>query len=208
MNEKFRVGGMVMAFVAPIVLGGCGSGPPLPTYKDAFAGLYNQSAASVPADVAIRVQHPVGIILSDNVEAYVAWVRKTDEYLGKVIPASLTNTVAEADFNPDYMAAQFLDLVKRHFPEAQVVHDFNAAVGSGKKAVCLIDIQAVIGGRTGATTTIDATLYFFDAQMNPVSKISGHGEGTIPFPATTAQVQPSTDAAVRQLDAKITALVH
>ena len=61
---------------------------------------------------------------------------------------------------------------------------------------------------TGATTSVDATFYIFDAQMNPVSKMSGHGEGTIPFPATTAQIQPSTDAAVRQLDAKITALVH
>jgi small nuclear ribonucleoprotein (snRNP)-like protein len=199
----------VVSCLVGLALGGCAnSGPPLPTYDDAFKGLYNQSSTTVPADVPVRVQHPVGIILSDNVEAYIAWLKKTDEYMHVVIPESLINTVGEADANPNYIAAQFLAMLKRHFPEAQVVKDFNEAVGSGKKAVCLLDIQAVVRGTTGQTTTVDATLYVFDASMNPVSKLSGHGEGVIPFPATTAQVQPSTDAAVRQLDAKITALVR
>jgi hypothetical protein len=205
MKEKFRLTAAVMALVA---LAGCISGPPPPTYNDAFQGLYNQSAAAVPADVAIRMQHPVAIILSDNVELYIDWLKRSDEAVHRVIPESLINTVSEADANPNYISAQFLDMLKRHFPEAQVVRDFNAAASSGKKAVGLLDIQAVVGGRSGGKTTVDATLYLFDAQMNPVSKVSGHGDGTIPFPATTAMIQPSTDAAVRQMDAKITALVH
>jgi hypothetical protein len=198
---------LAVALIA-LTLSGCGSGPPLPTYNDAFKDLYIQNAASVPADVAVRIQHPVGIILSDNVEAYIDWVKRSDEAMHKAIPETLINTVGEADANPNYIAAQFLDMLKRHFPEAQVVRDFIAAVGSGKKAVALLDIQPVVSGTTGGKTTIDATLYFFDAQMNSVSKMSGHGEATIPFPATTAQIQPSTEQAVRQLDAKITALVH
>lgn len=197
-----------MALGVLVALAGCVSGPPLPTYGDAFKGLYNQSVTTVPADVPVRVQHPFGIILSDNVELYIDWLKKTDEAVHRAIPDSLINTVAEADANPNYISAQFLDMLKRHFPETQVVRDFNAATSSGKKAVGLLDIQTVVGGRSGGKTTIDATLYFFDAHMNPVSKVSGHGEGTIPFPATTAMIQPSTDAAVQQMDAKIAALVH
>ncbi|HWE72713.1 MAG TPA: hypothetical protein VG328_06090 [Stellaceae bacterium] len=202
---KRRVGLLALC----MSLAGCGSGPPLPTYQSAFTNLYNAGdPASVPADAAVRVEHPVAIILSDNVEAYIDWLRRSDEAMHKVIPAALINTVGEADADPNYIAAHFLDMLKQHFPEAQVVKDFNAAVGSSKKAVLLLDIQAVVSGTSGGKTTVDATLYVFDAQMNPVSKMSGHGEGTVPFPATTAMVQPSTDAAVRQLDAKVAALAH
>ena len=208
MQEKHRLRRMAMALAALVALAGCVSGPPPPTYGDAFKGLYNQSAATVPADVPVRVQHPVGIILSDNVELYIDWLKRTDEAVHRAIPDSLINTVSEADANPNYISAQFLDMLKRHFPEAQVVRDFNAATNSGKKAVGLLDIQTVVGERSGSKTTVDATLYLFDAQMNPVSKASGHGEGTIPFPATTAMVQPGTDTAVKQMDAKIAALVH
>lgn len=194
--------------IAAFVLAGCGSGPPLPPYSDAFKGLYNQSSTSVPADVSIRLQHPVGIILSDNVEVYIAWVKKSNEYWGTIIPASLTNDVALADANPNYVAAQFLDMLKRHFPNAQVVRDFNEAVGSGKKAVCLVDIRTVPGGTSGHTTTVDATLYFFDTKMDAISKMSGHGEAVVPYPATSERIQPSTDAAVQQLDGKLSALLH
>lgn len=199
---------LIGLFILCAALAGCVSAPPRPTYGDAFTGLYNQSAASVPADVPVRIQHPVGVILSDNVETYIDWMKRVDEAVHQAIPSSLINTVAEADANPNYISAQFLDMLKRHFPDAQVVRDFNGAVGSGKKAVVLLDLQPWIAGRSGETTTVDATLYFFDAQMNPVSKMSGHGEAVTPFPATSSMVQPSTDAAVRQMDARITALVH
>jgi hypothetical protein len=198
----------VVSCLVVLALSGCaGSGPPLPTYDDAFKGLYNQSAATVPADVPVRVQHPVGIILSDNVEAYIGWVKKSKEYWASVVPASLTNNVAIADSDPDYIASQFLTMLKRHFPEAQVVKDFNAAVGTGKKAVLLVDIRTV-PGIGGQTTTVDATAYVFDAGMTPVSKMSAHAATALPFMGGSSQIQPTTDAAVQQLDAKITALVR
>lgn len=190
------------------LLSGCSFGPPEPPFTDAFAGLYSQSAATVPADVPTTVQHPVGIILSDNVEAYIRWLGKSDEAVHQAIPANLINTVAENDANPNYISGRFLDMLKRHFPEAQVVHDFNAAVSSGKKAVVLLDIQTVLPCCTGQKVILDATTYFFDAQMNPVSKMSGHADFTIGFPATSPHLQELTDAAVAQIDAKITALVH
>lgn len=204
MRKKFRPGVVALTLIA---LAGCG-GVPLPTYNDAFKGLYNQSAAAVPADVAVPIQHPIGIILSDNVEAYVGWERRSAEYWRSVVPASLTNTVGEADGDPNYIAARFLEMLKRHFPEAEVIRDFPSAIASGKKAVVVLDIQVVAAGRSGQLTTVDATTYFFDSRLNPVSKMSGHGEAVAPFPLTTAMIQPTTDAAVRQVDAKITALVR
>ena len=99
-------------------------------------------------------------------------------------------------------------MLKQHFPNSEVVHDFQQAVASGKKAVCLLDIQPTIGAGSFHTTMIDATIYFFDTRMNPVSKMSGHGEANIPYPATTTRVQELTDAALQQLDAKLTTLAH
>jgi hypothetical protein len=196
-----------LCFVA-MALGGCGSGPPQPPFNDAFAGLYNRSAATVPAEVPVRLSRPLGVILSDNVEAYVAWVKKSNEYWGRIVPTSLTNDVALADIDPNYIAAQVLAMLKRHFPEAQVVRDFNEAVSAGKKSVCLLDIRPVPGGPSFSTTKVDITAYFFDVSMNPVSKMSGHGEAVVPYPATSERIQPSTETAVGEIEAKINALVH
>jgi hypothetical protein len=191
-----------------VVLAGCGAGPPPPVYSDAFKGIYNQSATSVPADVSVKVQPPVGVILSDNVEAYFAFIQKSNEYWGTIIPASLTNTVAMSDSDPRYISQHVLDMLKRHYLTATLVHDFKEAVGTGKKAVFLVDIKAVIGQGSFKTTTVDISVYAFDAKMNPVSVVSGHGEGVIPYPATEMRVQSSTDTAIQQLDGKITALIH
>ena len=97
MKEKHRFRRAALALATLVALAGCVSGPPLPTYGDAFKGLYNQSAAAVPADVAVRIQHPVAIILSDNVELYIDWLKRTDEAIHRAIPDSLINTVGEAD---------------------------------------------------------------------------------------------------------------
>lgn len=134
MQEKHRFRRAAMVLATLIALAGCVSGPPLPTYGDAFKGLYNQSSATVPADVAIRIQHPVAIILSDNVELYIDWLKRTDEAIHRAIPDSLINTVGEADANPNYISAQFLDMLKRHFPEAQVVRDFNCRHRRGQES--------------------------------------------------------------------------
>jgi hypothetical protein len=85
---------------------------------------------------------------------------------------------------------------------------YDAAAGSGKKAVCLVDIRTVPGGTSGHTTTVDATLYFFNTKMDAISKMSGHGEAVVPYPAISERIQPSTDAAVQQLDAKLSALLR
>jgi hypothetical protein len=198
---------LVLLIVA-IVLAGCGSGPPQPIYGDAFKNIYNQSASSVPVDKPATVQQPIGIILSDNVEAYFGFIQKSNEYWGKIVPASLTNNVAVADSDPHYISERVLTLIKRHYPTAALVHDFKEAVGTGKKGVFLVDIKPVLGGGSFKTTTVDISLYVFDAKMNPVSTVSGHGEGVIPYPATDGRIQVSTDAAIQQLDAKMSALVH
>jgi len=189
-------------------LAGC-AGPPPPTYVDAFKGVYNTSAASVPADKPVTMRQPVGIIFSQNVEAYIGFVADTKAYWASVIPTTLTNTVAVADSDPTYFAGRVLGVLKSHFPDAQQVHDFNQAVASGKKSVCLIDLHMKplepYGDRT---TRVDIDAYLFDAQMNPVSKLSGHGEHAVPFGSGNPGIQDSIDQALRALDARMAALVH
>ena len=194
--------------IVAIALAGCGSGPPQPIYGDAFKNIYNQSAVSVPVDKPAAIQQPIGIIFSDNVEAYFGFIQKSNEYWGKIVPTSLTNNVAVADSDPHYISERVLTLIKRHYPSAVLVHDFKEAVGTGKKGVFLVDIKPVLGSSSFKTTTVDISLYVFDAKMNPVSTLSGHGEGVIPYPATDGRIQVSTDGAIQQLDAKMTALVR
>jgi hypothetical protein len=99
--------------------------------------------------------------------------------------------------------------LKRHFPNSEVVSDFPQAVSSAKKSVCLIDLQLKPMEPYGdRTTKIDLTAYIFDATMNPVSRVSGHGEHHVPFGAADAGVQTSIDAAVQELDARLSALTH
>ena len=196
------------AIVLALTLGAC-AGPPPPTYTDAFEGIYNQSAASVPANVPVSLQQPVGIIFSDNVERYIGHAKESKAYWAGVVPESLTNKVVLADADPTYFAGRVLGMLKSHFPNAQVVHDFNQAVATGKKGVCLIDLRPKLMEPYGdRNTRIDIDAYFFDAAMNPVSKLSGHGEHYVPIGSMDAGIQVSTDAALRELDGKITTLVH
>jgi len=195
--------------VTLVLLAGCGSPPPVPVFSDAFKGIYNQSSASVPADVPVMVQQPVGIIFSDNVEAWFAFIKTTNAYWAGIVPSSLTNDVAVADTDSNYFGGRVLAMLKQHFPNSEVVPDFNQAVAKGKRAVCLVDLKAKPMEPYGdRTTRIDITAYFFDAKMNPVSRLSGHGERSVPFGAGDAGVQVATDGALQQLDAKITALAH
>jgi hypothetical protein len=197
-------GGVILA----ASLAAC-AGPPPPTYNtDAFKGIYNQNAASVPADVPVTVQHPVGVILSDNFEIWFKALKEANEYWGARVPASLTNTAVIADFDPTFLAGRVLQNLKAHFPEAQEIKDFQTAVASGKKAVVLVDIAPEIGQRTPTTNKLDITYYFFDARMNPVSKLIGHGEHYVPFASMTGYFQDIVDQALAQLDQKMRAAMR
>jgi hypothetical protein len=184
------------------------SGPPPPKMVDAFTNVYNGSSAAVPVDAPVTVQAPVGLIFSENVEAHIGAIKDANEYWGKIVPASLTNTVGMADNNPLYFSGRILELLKRHFPTASPVNDFNEAVQQRKRAVILVDLRMAYGMRSGQTSRMDIDLYFFDSAMNPVSRMNGHAEFTIPYPATHTGMQQMTNQAIGQLDGKIGSLVR
>jgi hypothetical protein len=189
-------------------LAGC-AGPPPPNYSDAFKGIYNRNSASVRADVPVSVQQPVGIIFSDNVEAYFGFIKDSNEYWSARIPSSLTNTVVIADTDPRYLGARLLAMLKGHFPNSSVIKDFNQAVATGKRAVIVIDLRMKPMEPYGdRSIKLDLDAYFFDARMNPISKLSGHGEHYVPYASMDAGVQKVINAAVQQLDAKISALAR
>jgi hypothetical protein len=196
------------ALTALALLTAACTGPPPPKMVDAFTNIYNGSSASVPSNVPVTVQPPVGLIFSENVEAHIGAVKDANDYWGKVVPASLTNTVNMADNNPLHFSGRILELLKRHFPTATPVNDFNQAAQQRKRAVILVDLRMDYAARSGQTSKMDIDLYFFDAAMNPVSKLNGHAEFTIPFPATHGGMQQMTNQAIGQLDGKIGSLVR
>ena len=185
------------------------AGPPAPPPVDAFSGILKMNSAAVPADAPMALGQPVGFISSENVERYIGHINDSNAYWGSVVPSSLTNTAVIADSDPMYFSHQMLAMLTRHFPSLQHVHDFRDAVTTGKKGVILVDMRMKwmepYGDRTNRIT-IDA--YFFDQNMNPVSKLSGQAEYKVPFAAMEGHVQKITDEAIQQIDAKITALVR
>jgi hypothetical protein len=200
----------LLAALALVAFGGCAiQGPPPPQYGDAFANLYNRSSTSVPDDAPVTMQQPTAIIFSDNVEKWYAFLKVTKEFWRAKIPASLQNHVAEADGDPDYLSGRVLEVLKRRFPDSEYVKDFGQAAGSGKRSAVLVDVlPQPMKPWEDHTTRFDITLYFFDAKMNPVSRISGHGETHIQLGRADAGIQQTIDAALAQLDGKMEKLVH
>src|SRR5947209_13733921 len=94
----------VMALAALALTVAACAGPPPPKMVDAFKDVHNSSSASVPVDAPVAVSPPVGLIFSENVEAHIGAVKDSKEYWGKVVPASLTNTVVIADTDPLYVS--------------------------------------------------------------------------------------------------------
>jgi hypothetical protein len=186
------------------------AGPPPPSYSaDAFQGIYNQSSAGVPIDAPAAATPPVGVIFSENVEAYLGHVKKSGEYWDSVVPSSLKNNVVYADADPTFFAGRVLGMLKARYPTASVVHDFNEAVKTGKRSVILIDLHPKMMEPYGdRTTKIDIDAYIFNSAMNPVSRLSGHGEWKVPFASADAGIQKSIDQAIAQLEAKLAALVR
>jgi hypothetical protein len=200
----------LFAVAALATLAGCASSaPPQPIYGDAFSGLYNRPSASVPSDAAATVQQPVAIIFSDNFEKWFGYVKASTEYWDSVIPSALRNNVVAADVDPNFVGGRVLEMLKRHFPRSEYVKDFQQAVVSGKKSAILVDVLPhAMEPYKDRTTRFDITLYFFDANMNPVSRVSGHGEAHIPIGRPDAGVQESVDKALAQLEPKIDRVVH
>jgi hypothetical protein len=198
----------LLAFAGLLSMLGACAGPPPPKMVDAFTNVFNGNSAAVPVNAPVTVTPPVGLIFSDNVEAHVGGVKDAWEYWGKIVPASLTNTVAMADSNPLYFSGKILEMLKRHFPSATPVHDFSEAVQKHMRSVILVDLRMEYASRSGQTSKMDVDLYFFDSSMNPVSRLNGHAEFTIPFPATHGGMQQMTNQSLGQLDQKISQYVR
>ncbi len=187
-----------------VLLSGCGAPPPL--YGDPFLHLVDQRSATVPIDQPVKVEQPLGLIFSDNVELYLKYTKQGEDQLRSFGP--LTNTVAAADIDPKFIAGRVLAMLKERYPDIELLHDFNEAIAKGKQSVCLVDIQVAIGRSSGGTTTVDLSTFFFDDSMSPKSRLTGHGSGTIPYPAFDTQVQSSTEQALAELKGKLDTLAE
>jgi hypothetical protein len=199
----------MMATAALMLLAAGCAGPPPPKPVDAFQGLLNMSSTSVPTDAPVTMGQPIAFITSDNVENYIGGIKNANEYWGKIVPSSLTNTAVIADTDPTYFSAQMLGVLRKHYPNIQRVHDFREAVQRGMRGVILVDLKMKWMEPYGdRTNRLHVDFYFFDTGMNPVSRLSGEDEYKVPFAAMEGHVQKITDSALQQIDAKMTTLVH
>ena len=194
-----------LALIAVFALAGCDAftPPPPPAYTDPFAGLLDKSSASAPSDRAVAVRQPLGVLFSNNVETYLEQTQKLD-----VVPQKYGNTKRVTDQDPKFVAARVLSIIRVRYPQLDSVDDFNQGIAKGDKSFALIDTQIRAGWFSGEKTTVDINVFFFDGNAQPLSRISGHGTATVPYPNTSAGIEPATDAAIAEIQEKFASLLR
>jgi len=191
---------VLLAFLA-----GCAGSIPPPTYKPPMAGLLPPGTTLILDERPIPVREPLGVILSDNIEAWLAYLEEADLVLRSYGP--LTNVSAVADADPTLPAHAVLGLLQRRFSAVEIIDDFNEATAKRKATICVIDIQGKLGERSGDTTRVTIELTFFDGTLKPVSAISTTGTAVIGYPAWEYGHKQATALAVSALDAKLNQLL-
>jgi len=171
-----------------------------PRYVDPLAKLHNVPASSVPRDVPVKLQEPIGLVVSENGELFLDYAAAGEKGLRSMV---LVNETASKDLDPKYVINQVVGLLKRRYPRIELVDDLASARKTGKKGTILVDIQTAIGQYTGQTTTVQLTLILFDAVQTPISRVTGTGQGVLGYPAFDARVKQASDAALQQLDTKL-----
>lgn len=186
-----------------MTLGLSGCLAPPPAYKDPLSGIVPISASAVPLNASIKVEQPIGLIVSDNTESYIEY-QKSNTQVAQQFNVNGLNDDLMRDIDPKTLVDSVVSLLRKRYPKITLVDDMNAAAHAGMKSVFVIDVQAVMGNYSGQTTTVDLTLLAFDQQVRPASKITGHGAYVIPFPADSLHFREAATQALQDLDQKMT----
>ena len=193
---------LLLVLVATASLAGCL--PPPPAYKDPLSGIMPIAASAVPQNAPVKVEQPAALIVSDNTEAFLQYATHSDQ-INKSAAFLVADNDALNDLDPRPVVSKVTALLKARYPQIELVDDMNAAQHANKRTVFVVDIKAVIGQIAGDATKVDITLLVFDPQRRAVSKIGGHGEVVMPFPATESlHFQEASAQALRQLDQTMT----
>jgi hypothetical protein len=179
--------------------------PPPPLYKDPLAGIMPVSPAVFPIDAPVTVEQPAGLIVSDNTELYLQYYIASDKAINGNFGSP--DDDIHRDMNPKFVVDRITYLLRSRYPNIELIDDMNAADRLRKKTIFVVDVQATFKQIAGQTTMFDFTVFAFDTQRRPVSKITGHGEAIVPL-QTVAQnigVQAAANQALQELDHKITA---
>ena len=192
---------LFLVLVATASLAGCLAPPP--QYKDPLSGIVQTSASAVPPNATIKVEQPIGLIVSDNTEFYIEY-QKSNTQVAQQLNVAGSNNGFMKEIDPQALVNDIVSLLRRRYQKITLVDDMNAATHSGLKTVLVIDVQAVMGNYSFQTTKIDLTLVAFDQQAQPISRIVGHGEYAIPYPAFTLGFHEASAQALQQLDQNMT----
>jgi hypothetical protein len=195
----------VFALGALLLLSVAACGPLPPTYADPMQGLYDGSAAAVPADRPVAVRRPLALVFSNNVETYLQYTEAGIKGLKSHI---MVNAQAGRDIDPNRLADRIVGMFKARYPDVAMADDLAEAARTGAKTVCLVDIQVAFGRMSGDTTKVELNTIFFDDKPAPVSRMRGYGQGVVPYPAWDVQFTPASEAALRELEGKLVTLLR
>ena len=190
-------------FVAGLAAILVGCGPQAPVYQDALADLGRTRTDDVPPDVPVTAGPTQAVTFGSNVEAFLKY---HDDGL-KYGAAWGAGQKILAEGNPQVLVDGGISILRRRYPTIKSVDDLASAQKQKAATTFVLDIRTKHGTWPGDKTTMDLIVIAFDAQMKPISRLTGHGEIYIK-PYVVPELGVANNMALADLDAKAQRLLN
>lgn len=185
---------LIVGAASALILGGWVA-TDTPEYRGS-ANMEAADSASAPGRSAGRV----GLVLTNNTNMSVADLQENIVRGGEVI---IPNTKMIQDLDPVYMHARLLAALKSRYPNISLQNSISNSIKNKNALTVVADVRSSLGKLSGQTTSVSIILLFKDAKGRQISKISGQGSATLPYPAWDYRIQEAADAALSQISAKL-----
>ena len=172
-------------------------GPQAPPYQDPLADISGARIGDVPVDAPVRAGTTVAYTVGSNVERWLKYVDEGNKYAASV---GASQQLLAAG-NPQNVINGAVAILRRRYPDIQLVDDLATAARRHIATTFALDIQSKWGALPGSEITSDIAIIAFDAQQHPVSRISGHGVSIV-RPYVTPDPLEAPQKAIAELSAK------
>jgi hypothetical protein len=193
--------------MAAFALSACYSVPPPadPVYSDPLFKLHTIQSTSVPENAPAIVAEPLALVVSENAESYISWVRALQAHGASY---AMPNIHAVDEAAPEFLVDRWIAFIRKRFPAAELIDDLRTAQERNFKTTLVLDPQVKFGKVTGQTTSVVLTSIVFDSNVRPVSRIVGRGQGTLGWPAFDYKFQPASARALSEFEARLTQIIR
>lgn len=131
----------------------------------------------------------LGVLFSDNVqtaETYLAGVSESFAVL---------NPFAASDIDAAYFRKSLATALNKRFARVLYLDGFHRAKPTADIHL-VVDFQTKLGFYSGTVTRASVNAILLDRRGDEISRASGKGESTVPFPAATLRYQDTIDEAL------------